>query len=74
MSKVEFKRESVSRKSRRQKRRTKQKLMTPKSKITQRSIFDDTKGLFKYKGAFMSPYMKELEMYQRQYLLENERF
>jgi hypothetical protein len=47
--------------------------MTPKAKITPRSIFDDTKGLFKYKGAFLSPYMKELEMYQRQYLLDNER-
>ncbi len=63
MSKVEFKRECISRRSRRQKRHKSQKLMTPKAKITPRSIFDDTKGLFKYKGAFMSPYMKELEMY-----------
>jgi len=63
MSKVEFKREKLSWKQRRLKRKKKLKLMTPKSKITPRFIFDDTKGLFKYKGSFMSPYMKELELY-----------
>ena len=65
MSENEFKRESTSRKNFRSKKLRKKKLMTPKSKINPRSIFDNTRGLFKYQGAFMSPYMKELEMYQR---------